>query len=247
MCLFDYKTDKRLIGSFPYDIYLSEYNIHSLTEMQKHYYVAEYISNIFNIRLKELKEQSQIKIATKDIYEINHYSCKFLFVQELPSSQNKILDKSLIECFIHFYHTITKGDSILYDIEEFNGVLYELYSSTKAKDKINFYYQHKCNDLCHKLGLIHPSDYKKGQSVIEDFYIDSTQTNKNNIKVCDVCRTLFVSTAKEEHCDECKKKIEESVEKIYCPKCHELFDYSHYYYITRKENLPSFCEKCNNN
>ena len=43
------------------------------------------------------------------------------------------------------------------------------------------------------------------------------------------------------------KKIEESVEKSYCPKCHELFDYSHYYYITRKENLPSFCEKCNNN
>lgn len=247
MCLFDYKTDKRLIGTFPYDIYLSEYNIHSLTEMQKHYYIAEYISNIFNIRLNELNEESQIKIATKDIYENNHYNCKFLFVQEIPSTQNKILDKSLIECFIHFYHTITKGDSILYDVEEFNGVLYSLSSSNKLKDKINFYYQHKCNDLCHKLGLIHPSDYNKGQSVNEDFYIDSTQNNKNNIKVCDVCRKLFVSTGKEEQCDECKMKIEESVQKIYCPKCHELFDYSHYYYITRKENLPSFCEKCNNN
>lgn len=247
MCLFDYKTDKRLIGSFPYDIYLSEYNINSLTQMQKHFYVAEYISNIFNIRLKELNEKLQIKIATTDIYEINHYNCKFLFVQELPLSDKKILDKSFIECFIHFYNTITKGDFILYDVEEFNGVLYSLSSSDKLKDKVDFYYQHKCTDLCHKLGLIHPNDYNKGQNINQDFYIDSTLKNKNNFKVCNVCRKLFVSTTTETECDECKKQIDESIQKIYCPKCHELFDYSHYYYITRKENLPSFCEKCNNN
>ena len=67
--------------------------------------------------------------------------------------------------------------------------------------------------------------------------------NEDNIKICEICLCLFIPK-ENKFCEKCEKKIKENVQKILCQKCHELFDYSHYYYISMKEDLPSYCNKC---
>lgn len=237
LSVFDYKQNEKIIGSIPCEIYLSQYNLNHFTESQKDFYIAQYIANIFNIRLKLLDEKEMIKINNRDIYELNHYNSKFLVAQKKPIEQAEIPNAKLLESFSHFTYVISGGTFIISDLEKTGNLIYDLKLRKDRKNKMKFFFLHKCNDFCKKLTIDDCTNIK------DSFFFDTVIENEDNIKICEICLCLFIPK-ENKFCEKCEKKIKENVQKILCQKCHELFDYSHYYYISMKEDLPSYCNKC---
>ena len=241
--IYDYNLDKSLIGKFKIEIPFNHYNLNYLLENQLiKTAICEYCLRHFNILM--FKKGINLKINSNDLYEISFYNSKFLFCEDLIENYKSKFDKDIIETFSHFSYCFSYGNFLIDNIIEFNGKIYKfkLYRADNHKYSffIKFFNEHKCNKFCHELNLEN-----------ENFFIVISQENTNLI-ICDLCKKIFENGKEEENndnqlkslCKECKEKTISSKNKLLCIMCNTLFDYYHYFYITKKKELPNLCNNC---
>ncbi len=241
--IYDYNLDKSLIGKFKIEIPFNHYNLNYLLENELiKTAICEYCLRHFNILM--FKKGINLKINSNDLYEISFYNSKYLFCEDLIENYKSKFDKDIIETFSHFSYCFSYGNFLIDNIIEYNGKIYKfkLYRADNHKYAffIKFFNEHKCNKFCHELNLEN-----------ENFFIVISQENTNLI-ICDLCKKIFENGKEEENndnqlkslCKECKEKTISSKNELLCIMCNTLFDYYHYFYITKKKELPNICNNC---
>ena len=241
--MYDYYIEKSLIGNFKNEIPLKEYNLnYLLNNILIKNAICEYCLRHFNLLM--YKKNINIKLNSNDLYEITFYNSKYLFGQELIKVYQNKYDKKIIETFSHFSYCLTYGNILIDNIIEYDGKIY-LFDLFKI-DSPNFIYflkffkEHHCNEFCEELSLKN-----------ENFFNIISQENIN-LMTCELCKNIFQKEKNDNDneiqlknlCNECKEKTIKSKNKLICISCSNLFEYYHYYYIHKKIDLPSLCDKC---
>ena len=241
--MYDYYIEKSLIGNFKNEIPLKEYNLnYLLNNILIKNAICEYCLRHFNLLM--YKKNINIKLNSNDLYEITFYNSKYLFGQELIKVYQNKYDKKIIETFSHFSYCLTYGNILIDNIIEYDGKIY-LFDLFKI-DSPNFIYflkffkEHHCNEFCEELSLKN-----------ENFFNIISQENIN-LMTCELCKNIFQKEKNDNDneiqlknlCNECKEKTIKSKHKLLCISCNNLFEYYHYYYIHKKIDLPSLCNKC---
>ena len=241
--MYDYYIEKSLIGNFKNEIPLKEYNLnYLLNNILIKNAICEYCLRHFNLLM--YKKNINIKLNSNDLYEITFYNSKYLFGQELIKVYQNKYDKKIIETFSHFSYCLTYGNILIDNIIEYDGKIY-LFDLFKI-DSPNFIYflkffkEHHCNEFCEELSLKN-----------ENFFNIISQENIN-LMTCELCKNIFQKEKNDNDneiqlknlCNECKEKTIKSKNKLICISCSNLFEYYHYYYIHKKIDLPSLCNKC---
>ena len=241
--MYDYYIEKSLIGNFKNEIPLKEYNLnYLLNNILIKNAICEYCLRHFNLLM--YKKNINIKLNSNDLYEITFYNSKYLFGQELIKVYQNKYDKKIIETFSHFSYCLSYGSILIDNIIEYDGKIY-LFDLFKI-DSPNFIYflkffkEHHCNEFCEELSLKN-----------ENFFNIISQENIN-LMTCELCKNIFQKEKNDNDneiqlknlCNECKEKTIKSKNKLICISCSNLFEYYHYYYIHKKIDLPSLCDKC---
>ena len=241
--IYDYYIEKSLIGNFKCEIPFKQYNLNYLLEniLIKNA-ICEYCLRHFNLLM--FKKDINIKLNSNDLYEITFYNSKYLFGKELIQLYKSKFDKKIIETFSHFSYCLTYGSILIDNIIEYDGKIY-LFNLYKVDSLdyiyfIKFFKEHQCNEYCEELSLKN-----------ENCFNIISQENINLI-TCELCKNIF-SKENDDNCNEfqlknlcneCKEKTIKSKHKLLCISCNNLFEYYHYYYINKKIELPSLCDKC---
>lgn len=173
---------------------------------------------------------------------------------------------NVAQAFSHFSWQITKGYLMIVDLQGVGGILTDpqihCMDLTKYGEGnlgyigiIKFFITHQCNDVCKKLGLVHPKDYIEINQEY-DFFIEKFDLpeGKSIKKLCDLCFNAFTANDTElfqlklkgydAFCNDCKAKRKKTLKWSSCKDCKSKFSAYEYYYKMKRMSFPEQCSKC---
>lgn len=221
------------------------YTLEDLQKDVEAIFICQHIVNEFNEKIIPIVPDTRLLLnfVHTFIYEITdtkkhqykyYYGENFIEGQYEKYNNNagwynaNVNESSLIsQAFSHFSWQLTEGYLLIVDLQGVSGLLTDPQIHCMKYNKfgkgnlgyegiLKFFFTHKCNHYCQKLGLINPKtegQLPKHFSFFED-QIEEPQNPYKQINVlCDLCRQPFQMSAIEVY-----KKHVDSQEK-YCGSC----------------------------
>ena len=183
-------------------------------------------------------------------------------------NSNLTENSEVAQAFSHFSWQITRGYLMIVDLQGVEEKLTDPQIHCIDDKKfgkgnlgnlgiIKFFISHECNTYCKYLELIHPKDFVKIDENY-DFFVEKftppVDNNKLIKKMCDLCTKTFLIKAIDlfdkkkkfwdAFCPSCDKRRIKSFTKNKCSKCFKPFVSSAFYYMMKRTEFPSKCQKC---
>ena len=254
ICMYDYKLNRKLIGTTPKEFQMINNNLSYFTYQKLPFYIIKPYLDSFNFRMKT-KNQNTLSLNTWDIYEIEHYNCKYLMCQNIIENLIQLYTDDLYEAFAHFIFVLSGCQFIIGNVKEYNGIIcdFEFMESKIHYNKVlSFILGHKCSKYCEMLNIGKEGKYmydnNTGNIFVENInnnFYENTVLCNNEFSICILCNNIIPKqNDNEPKCSECIMKMNNSIQKVYCNNCKQIFEYPLYYYTSSKINPPLLC--CNN-
>ena len=180
---------------------------------------------------------------------------------------NTFKQTSLIaQTLSHYSWQLTNGYLMIVDLQGGTGVLtdpqihcLDLKRFGKGnlgyEGIVKFFFTHKCNFYCEKLGLINPKTHEK---LPENFTFYQNNLEKpikdeKINKICELCKVAFRISSfdyyyskekfSEIYCSDCQKKQQKTMKEAVCIDCFYTFRSSEYWVKMKKCDFPVRCTK----
>ena len=279
----DIDLDQKLVAQIP--LVLDEsYKPEIMKKDIESLFICNHIVNEFNDRVVSLLPDPDMLISFVHcfIYEILDSKCpyKYWWGENFIESEfekfnnnagwqtNNFKQTSLIaQCLSHFSWQFTSGFLMIVDLQGGTGILTDpqihcLDNKRFGKGNlgyegiVKFFFTHKCNFYCEKLGLLHPKEAVELPNQFP-FFQNVLEKPKNDDKInklCDLCRKTYRIGAlqyyenrqkyPEMYCGLCKAEKNNSMKDGICIDCKATFRSSEYWFKMKRTDFPVRCQKC---
>ena len=279
----DVDLDQKMVGKIP-KILDESYTPDVMMRDIESLFICSHIVNEFNDRVVSLLPDPDMLISFVHcfIYELQESKCPYPYwwaenfiEDEFEKFNNNagwqtssFKQTSLVaQALSHFSWQITSGFLMIVDLQGGTGILTDpqihcLDQKRFGKGNLGyegiakFFFTHKCNFYCEKLGLLHPKECAEVPKEF-GFYQEALEKPKSNEKInklCDLCRKPYQIQAMqyyenrqkypEMYCLDCKYEKNKTIKEGKCIDCGESFKSSEFWFKMKRTDFPVRCQKC---
>ena len=279
----DLDLDQKLVGKIPKvldETYVPEIMMRDIESL----FICNHIVNEYNDRIVSILPDPDMLISFVHcfIYEImdEKFPYKYWWVENFIEGEyekfnnnagwetSSFKQTSLIaQSLSHYSWQLTNGYLMIVDLQGGTGILTDpqihcLDPKRFGKGNlgyegiVKFFFNHKCNFYCNKLGLINP---KESGDLPKEFtfysnVLEKPYKDESIYKLCDLCREpykigslqYFYDRNKfpEIYCPECQRKKNETMVGGNCIDCKSSFRSSEYWFKMKRTDFPVRCSRC---
>lgn len=279
----DTELHQKLVAKIP-KVLDESYNMEVMMKDIESLFICNHIVNEFNDRVVSLLPDPDMLISFVHcfIYEIMDPKCpyKYWWVENFIEKEfekfnnnagwetSSFKQTSLIaQALSHFSWQFTNGFLMIVDLQGGTGILTDPQIhclDTKRFGKgnlgyegiVKFFFTHKCNFYCQKLGLLHPRETIELPKEF-NFYQDIVEKPKKDEqinKLCDLCRKAYKIGAwqyyenrqkyPEMYCSSCKIEKNCTIKEGVCVDCGAKFKSSEFWFKMKRTDFPVKCQNC---
>ena len=279
----DLDLDQKLVAKIPKVLdhtYVPEIMMRVIESL----FICSHVVNEFNDRIVSILPDPDMLISFVHcfIYEImeEKFPYKYWWVENFIEGEyekfnnnagwetSSFKQTSLIaQSLSHYSWQLTNGYLMIVDLQGGTGILTDpqihcLDSKRFGKGNlgyegiIKFFFSHKCNFYCKRLGLINPKEanelpanFNFYKNINEKPYKDETIN-----KLCDLCRLPYLIGSieyynsrmqfPEIYCPSCQKRKKDTMQPGTCIDCSSSFRSSEYWFKMKRTDFPVRCSKC---